>query len=857
MRKNILIFLTFVLLKLSSFSAGIHHDIKIAVFPFKPLIYQDEKGNPNGFFYVFIEHIVETEGFETTYVFGTWENSLEAIKTGKIDLITSLAYTKERDEFIDYTKEGTFSVWSQVYTYHGTDINNIFDLNGKKVGIVKSDFSGQAFIDMAKKLEINCNYVYFESFSNIFENLDKKNIDAGVSSVTNSYAMKKEFRFEVTPIIFNPFTLYFGVPKGKNQELLRILDLRIKELKSDKNSYYYKRLNYWIGVGESSENELNKNVIKSIVFLLIVLFLVILISLYLKSKVKKVTSEILKRTDELEKVIKELNISEQAISGATEGICITDISGNILKVNNSFCQLSGYEKEELLGKNPRILKSGKQDAQFYLEMWESIIKTGSWRGEIWDRKKNGEIYPKWLAIDTIVCKSDDTTYYLGISTDITKLKNTEEKVNQLAYYDDLTKLPNRRFFYEILERVVVRTKKHNKLAALLLLDLDRFKMINDTLGHSAGDIVLKITANRLKKSLKKSDTIARVGGDEFAIILEDVENTQQIIIICQRIIEAISKNIEINNTSVLAGGSIGIVVIPVDDTEVEGLFMKSDAAMFHAKELGKGQFSFYSKEIQKKNKEFVIMENKLREALNHNEFSLFLQPKVLIENNKPRIIGAEALIRLTPKEESIIFPDRFIKIAEDTGLIIPIGKWIIEDACKKIFLLKKQNINTNIAINVSVRQLENFDIVSILKHAIERNNISPWDLEIEITESAFSKNIEKVIEILIQIRNLGIKIGIDDFGTGYSSLSSLLKLPIDYLKIDKSFIDRLGEKDEKELVSSIIAISKNLNLGIVAEGVETKNQIDLLSKYNSIVIQGYYFSKPLNFEDFIHFYKNF
>ena len=857
MRKNILIFLTFVLLKLSSFSAGIHHDIKIAVFPFKPLIYQDEKGNPNGFFYDIIEHIAETEGFETTYVFGTWENSLEAIKTGKIDLITSLAYTKERDEFIDYTKEGTFSVWSQVYTYHGTDINNIFDLNGKKVGIVKSDFSGQAFIDMAKKLEINCNYVYFESFSNIFENLDKKNIDAGVSSVTNSYAMKKEFRFEVTPIIFNPFTLYFGVPKGKNQELLRILDLRIKELKSDKNSYYYKRLNYWIGIGESSENELNKNVIKSIVFLLIVLFLVILISLYLKSKVKKVTSEILKRTDELEKVIKELNISEQAISGATEGICITDISGNILKVNNSFCQLSGYEKEELLGKNPRILKSGKQDAQFYLEMWESIIKTGSWRGEIWDRKKNGEIYPKWLAIDTIVCKSDDTTYYLGISTDITKLKNTEEKVNQLAYYDDLTKLPNRRFFYEILERVVVRTKKHNKLAALLLLDLDRFKMINDTLGHSAGDIVLKITANRLKKSLKKSDTIARVGGDEFAIILEDVENTQQIIIICQRIIEAISKNIEINNTSVLAGGSIGIVVIPVDDTEVEGLFMKSDAAMFHAKELGKGQFSFYSKEIQKKNKEFVIMENKLREALNHNEFSLFLQPKVLIENNKPRIIGAEALIRLTPKEESIIFPDRFIKIAEDTGLIIPIGKWIIEDACKKIFLLKKQNINTNIAINVSVRQLENFDIVSILKHAIERNNISPWDLEIEITESAFSKNIEKVIEILIQIRNLGIKIGIDDFGTGYSSLSSLLKLPIDYLKIDKSFIDRLGEKDEKELVSSIIAISKNLNLGIVAEGVETKNQIDLISKYNSIVIQGYYFSKPLNFEDFIHFYKNF
>ncbi len=857
MRKNILIFLTFVLLKLSSFSAGIHHDIKIAVFPFKPLIYQDEKGNPNGFFYDIIEHIAETEGFETTYVFGTWENSLEAIKTGKIDLITSLAYTKERDEFIDYTKEGTFSVWSQVYTYHGTDINNIFDLNGKTVGIVKSDFSGQAFIDMAKKLEINCNYVYFESFSNIFENLDKKNIDAGVSSVTNSYAMKKEFRFEVTPIIFNPFTLYFGVPKGKNQELLRILDLRIKELKSDKNSYYYKRLNYWIGIGESSENELNKNVIKSIVFLLIVLFLVILISLYLKSKVKKVTSEILKRTDELEKVIKELNISEQAISGATEGICITDISGNILKVNNSFCQLSGYEKEELLGKNPRILKSGKQDAQFYLEMWESIIKTGSWRGEIWDRKKNGEIYPKWLAIDTIVCKSDDTTYYLGISTDITKLKNTEEKVNQLAYYDDLTKLPNRRFFYEILERVVVRTKKHNKLAALLLLDLDRFKMINDTLGHSAGDIVLKITANRLKKSLKKSDTIARVGGDEFAIILEDVENTQQIIIICQRIIEAISKNIEINNTSVLAGGSIGIVVIPVDDTEVEGLVMKSDAAMFHAKELGKGQFSFYSKEIQKKNKEFVIMENKLREALNHNEFSLFLQPKVLIENNKPRIIGAEALIRLTPKEESIIFPDRFIKIAEDTGLIIPIGKWIIEDACKKMFLLKKQNINTNIAINVSVRQLENFDIVSILKHAIERNNISPWDLEIEITESAFSKNIEKVIEILIQIRNLGIKIGIDDFGTGYSSLSSLLKLPIDYLKIDKSFIDRLGEKDEKELVSSIIAISKNLNLGIVAEGVETKNQIDLISKYNSIVIQGYYFSKPLNFEDFIHFYKNF
>ena len=276
------------------------------------------------------------------------------------------------------------------------------------------------------------------------------------------------------------------------------------------------------------------------------MFLVILNSYYLKRKVKKVTAEILNRTDELEKLNKEFSISEQAISEATEGICITDIGGNIIKVNNSFCTSSGYSREELLGRNPRILKSGKQNKNFYMEMWHSIIHNGSWRGEIWDKKKSGEVYPKWLTINTIRCTSDNSVYYLGISTDISKLKKTEEKVNQLAYYDDLTKLPNRRFFYEMLERVVVRTKKHNKFAALLLLDLDRFKMINDTLGHSAGDIVLEYTANRLRESVKKSDTIARVGGDEFAIILEEVENTQQIIVICQRIIEAISKNIEIN-----------------------------------------------------------------------------------------------------------------------------------------------------------------------------------------------------------------------------------------------------------------------------------------------------------------------
>lgn len=572
---------------------------------------------------------------------------------------------------------------------------------------------------------------------------------------------------------------------------------------------------------------------------------------------KTLEDKVNKRTLELEKVNQELILSEKILTETTEGVCITDMEGTILKVNDSFCTLSGYSREELLGKNPKMFKSNKHDKSFYKNMWTQLINTGYWSGEIWDRKKNGEIYPTWMSINAIKYGSSKVTHYIGICSDISKIKNAEENIKHMAYYDSLTGLPNRLLFNEILERSINRAVKYNKLTVLMFLDLDRFKNVNDTLGHTIGDQVLVEVANRIKGIIKKSDTVARLGGDEFVLILEEINPNQELTFITDRIIKDISKLILIDTHKISVGVSIGIAIAPVDDNTVEGLVMKADSTMYYSKENGRGQYTFYSEEIQRKNEIASDTEKKIKKALELNEFSLFLQPKISVSQEGFSIVGAEALIRITPQGGKPIMPDQFIRIAEDTGLIVPIGKWVIEEACRLVSILKIRNENFHIAVNISVKQFEDKDLVNTIKEAIEKNNISPHNIEIEITESLFYKNVDRIIEILSEIRNFGCKIGIDDFGTGYSTLSSLSKLPIDYLKIDKSFVDKLGDSTEKELVSTIVSISQNLNMGTVVEGVETLNQLNILKKYQPIYIQGYYFSKPLEFESFVHYCKNF
>lgn len=561
-------------------------------------------------------------------------------------------------------------------------------------------------------------------------------------------------------------------------------------------------------------------------------------------EIKVINNFVIKRNEELE-------LYEQVIQKASDGIIILNDKKEVIKVNDHFCLLSGFDEKELIGHNLKKIKSNKHDSLFYNNMWNNLINFGSWQGRIWNKNKNGNFYEVWLTISTIKMELNQSEVYLGIASNINSLKSAEAQIQKMAYTDTLTNIANRRFFYETLTE---RIKSNNSSFIILTLDLDRFKIINDTLGHSIGDKVLVEISSRLKNLMRPKDTFARLGGDEFSFIIEKNDHNFNINKYTQEIFRTTNEPIIINDFNLTVGCSIGGVIFPTNGVDVEELLIKSDIAMFQAKKTGGNRFLFFSDEMKNENDEFLYIESCIKNALKNNLFYLHLQPKVY---NNDLILGAEALIRMKTLEGSLLPPYKFIKVAEDTGLIIEIGKWVIEEACKLINKLNNEDINIHIAINISTKQLQDNHLIDTFKETMEKYNISPHSLEIEITESFFLNDIKKAIDILTSINKMGIKIGIDDFGTGFSSLASLSTLPIDYLKIDKSFIDKLGIEDEKELVTAIISIARNLDLDVIAEGVETENQLKIIREHGNIGIQGYYFSKPLEFEKFIEFYKKF
>lgn len=555
----------------------------------------------------------------------------------------------------------------------------------------------------------------------------------------------------------------------------------------------------------------------------------------------------------LQHLNEQLVISDRILSTAMEGILITDATGTITKVNSAFEQMSGYSSEELTGQNPRVLKSGRHEAPFYTDMWNHLLHDGYWEGEIWDRRKDGELYPKWMTITSLKRPEGIVEHYIAICTDISKIKKAEEALHKLAYYDSLTNVPNRTLFYERLEMAIIRAKDNQKAVALLFMDLDNFKVVNDTLGHAAGDSLLKEVASRIKACIRKSDTVSRLGGDEFTVILENIEDLEYVKNMAEVIIQAISLPYTIMDRDIKLGVSIGIALAPNDETTVEGLVRKVDAAMYDAKARGKGRYSFSSEEIERRNHEILDMQIKLSTALIHNEFQLYLQPQISWIEDRFCITGAEALIRWKTVDGKVFTPDKFIPMSENNGMIIPIGNWVLEEIFRIHEKLCRHGIHIKLAINISSKQFENNQLIITLKELLAKHDANGIDLVFEITESFLLKDLDQAIRSLQEIRILGIGIALDDFGTGFSSLSYLTRLPIDYLKIDKSFIDDIAIPGQKNLTPIILSMAKTLGLTTVAEGVETPEQIQRLLAENCDQLQGYYFSRPVDVDSFIQY----
>ena len=561
--------------------------------------------------------------------------------------------------------------------------------------------------------------------------------------------------------------------------------------------------------------------------------------------------EVIEDITERKEATERLRLFARIFDTINEGVVVTDADkNNIMFVNPAFTAITGYSATEAIGKNPRILHSGLMDKVFYDRMWQSIKKTGRWQGEITDRRKNGESYVEWLSISTMKDERGESSHYIAVVSDISERKAAEERMVYIAQHDFLTNLPNRMMLHDRLTQAIAHAGREQRKVAVMFLDLDRFKAINDTLGHLVGDKLLKIVADRISSVARTSDTVSRLGGDEFAIMLPYIENTDDIASIAVKLLTSIAGPCVIDGNEIEVTTSIGISVFPEDGNDSESLIAHADAAMYQAKGNGRNNYQFFTHEMNRRTLERILIKNKLSHAMERNELFLLYQPQVDLQSG--RIIGAEALVRWDNPVYGKVLPAQFIPIAEENGLIPPIGEWVLREACRQNQEWRKLGLmKITMAVNLSVVQFRQKNLGEIIKAILHESGLAPSGLELEITEGVVMQDAEAAILLLEEMKEMGLKLSVDDFGTGYSSLSYLKRFPIDKFKIDQSFVhDLTTDTDDAVIVSTIISMAHSLKLKVIAEGVETAEQLAFLKQQGCDEIQGYYFSQPVSAEQF-------
>ena len=546
---------------------------------------------------------------------------------------------------------------------------------------------------------------------------------------------------------------------------------------------------------------------------------------------------------------KDLRMAATVFEHSTAAILVTDPAGYIVQVNKAFSRVSGYSAGQVLDQLPGMLTADRQQATHLQYILGQLNQRGSWEGEVWLKRKGGENFPAWVGITAVHDEEGDLVSYVCFFSDISERKASEQRIHRLAYYDALTHLPNRTLFQDRLHSALQHAERHNEWVVLMFLDLDRFKPINDSLGHAAGDRMLKDVAVRLSACVDGDDTVARMGGDEFTLLLQPRATREgalnRAIHVAEQILSSLARPFVLEGREFFVTASIGIALAPQDGDELSQLMKNADTAMYHAKERGKNNFQFYQADMNASALERLELESDLRHAQEQGQFVLHYQPQ--FSGDGRRLTGVEALLRWKHPSRGLVPPDEFIPVLEELGLVVQVGEWVLEEACRQLRAWHEDKIRIpKISVNLSARQFAEGDLTSRIAAILSRTGVAPACLEVELTESILMRDVSSAMQTLNELKRLGLCIAVDDFGTGYSSLNYLKQFPIDVLKIDRSFVDGLpdGEQDA-QIARAIIAMAHSLNMMVIAEGVESHAQLEFLREHGCDEVQGYLLGRPM------------
>jgi diguanylate cyclase (GGDEF)-like protein/PAS domain S-box-containing protein len=539
----------------------------------------------------------------------------------------------------------------------------------------------------------------------------------------------------------------------------------------------------------------------------------------------------------------ELRLWGTVLEHIADGVMVIELNGKIIAINPAFTQITGYTQAEAVGQHSNLTRSNLHEPEFYESLWRDLAETGFWRGEIWNTRKNGEVYLEWLTVSAVRDDDGHVTHYVAVFSDITRAKEAQAKLDHLAHHDPLTALPNRLLFQDRLQHALAQAQRNKTQLAVLFIDLDRFKNVNDTLGHHVGDELLKQVAKALSGSLREGDTLARLGGDEFIVLLENIDGEFSAGHVAGKLVSMFEQPFTVNDYELFVTCSVGVSLYPQDASDLNMLIRNADVAMYQAKARGRNNYQFYSPSMTGEGVERLRIEAMLRRSIDKGEIFLHYQPQVEIDSG--RLIGVEALVRWQNPELGMVPPVRFIPLAEDIGFISQLGKWVLAEACRQMVRWQEQGLVVpKLAVNLSVRQFERGSIAGMVETVLRETGLEPHRLQLEVTESVIM-NTGDTLQCINDLREIGVGLAIDDFGTGYSSLAYLKQLPVQTLKIDRSFIKDIStDANDEAITVAIIQLGKSLNLSVIAEGVETAEQAAFLLRHGCNRAQGYYYSKP-------------